>query len=69
MFAFINTLFVIAVIIFIISILFLWRSAKLIRSGSKSSDLEVKKTDRKGIIALLISVGIFILSYLLSLII
>lgn len=69
MFAFINTLFVIAIVIFIISTVFLWRSTKMIRYGSKSTDEDVKKMDKKGLIGLLLSVGIFVLSYLLSLLV
>ncbi|HBT50860.1 hypothetical protein X927_07420 [Petrotoga mexicana DSM 14811] len=69
MFAFVNTLFVIAMILFIISTVFLWRSAKMIRNGSKSSDEDVKKMDKKGLVGLLISVGIFVLSYFLSLLV
>jgi uncharacterized membrane protein len=69
MFAFINTLFVIAIVIFIISTVFLWRSAKMIRYGSKSTDEDVKKMDKKGLIGLLLSIGIFVLSYLLSLLV
>ncbi|RAO99236.1 hypothetical protein PW5551_04675 [Petrotoga sp. 9PW.55.5.1] len=69
MFAFINTLFVIAIVIFIISTVFLWRSTKKIRYGSKSTDEDVKKMDKKGLIGLLLSIGIFVLSYLLSLLV
>lgn len=47
MFAFVNTLFVISMILFIISTVFLWRSAKMIRNGSKSSDEDVKKNGQK----------------------
>jgi hypothetical protein len=69
MFAFVNTLFVISMILFIISTIFLWRSAKMIRNGSKRTDEEVKKMDKRGLLGLLISVGIFVLSHFLSLLV
>jgi len=69
MFAFVNTLFVISMILFIISTIFLWRSTKMIRNGSKRTDEDVKKMDKRGLLGLLISVGIFALSYFLSLLV
>jgi len=69
MFAFINTLFFISMILFIVSTVFLWRSAKMIRNGSKSSDEDVKKADKRGLLGLLISIGIFAFSYVLSLLV
>jgi O-antigen/teichoic acid export membrane protein len=68
MYIFINILFIAAVVTFITSISFLWKSAKMIRNGNKNSDEDVKKWDKRGIITLLVSVSIFIMSYLLSLI-
>ncbi|WP_273542551.1 hypothetical protein [Petrotoga sp. 8T1HF07.NaAc.6.1] len=41
----------------------------MIRNGSKSSDEDVKKMDKNGLLGLLISVGIFVLSYFLSLLV
>lgn len=41
----------------------------MIRYGSKSTDEDVKKMDKKGLIGLLLSIGIFVLSYLLSLLV
>jgi len=69
MYIFINILFIIAVITFIASTVFLWKSAKMIRNGNKKSDEDVKKWDKRGIITLMVSVGIFLISYLLSLIV
>jgi len=69
MYIFINILFIIAVITFIASIVFLWKSAKMIKNGNKKSDGDVKKWDKRGIITLTVSVGIFLISYILSLIV
>jgi len=41
----------------------------MIRNGNKKSDGDVKKWDKRGIITLTVSVGIFLISYILSLIV
>lgn len=66
MYIFVNILFIISVITFISGVVFLWKSAKMVRNGSKNNNEEVKKMDKRGIITLIISVSIFIVSYLLS---